>query len=296
MVNKKSFRKRNIFYFIIISIFVLLLVYVRLDRVYEDSKMEAYNFFPNSHSDGGVTIKNADINLDVENSAPIIISVQPGETHEGQIMVKSYERAESDFVFNFFGDIAYSRQEEVVMNAIKEAEENEELEEKNEDSTEELIEENDEIEEELVETEVAPEDFEFDQEAFEEGKVVVNLETEKAGRIKLEPYEWRLIDYSLEISEDMELGDYKGTLGVRKDQLYKNSAGTKLAFVVGVEIYIEVTDEPKDYNYQSGIENVDFHQYAMDEVTKEAKKVLGVAFVLLAFYFLYRAALEKKKS
>lgn len=113
----------------------------------------------------------------------------------------------------------------------------------------------------------------------------------------LKTKEWRVLKYVLTIPEDIELGKHKGVVTLRKNQLLQNEEGVNIAYAIGVEFYMEVTDEPVGYEYEQLVDpDLKLSDLAMGHVLNDLKKVLGVIFGVLAIFFLYKAVSDDRRK
>ncbi len=100
MVKK---RNNKILYFVLVLMFVLFGLFFREQVVYENSLVEdVYEIIPSS-VDKGFTMQTAERNLEFMDTAAKVVSLKPGDTYEGHMIVKNYGHAdESKFLFKQF--------------------------------------------------------------------------------------------------------------------------------------------------------------------------------------------------
>jgi len=99
--------KKHLGYLIIAALFIILFINLRLRFVYEQANTEVFEVIPTS-SDKGFTLKSLQRNTAAEKGkeAKIIISLKPGDTYEGTLLVKNYNESEDEFQFKYFGELS----------------------------------------------------------------------------------------------------------------------------------------------------------------------------------------------
>jgi len=99
---KKKFVKY--FYILFVLIFVILLVFIRLQKFYNDETDRVLNIMPSSTSHG-FTLRTAQKNISLdEETSKIIISLKPGDEFKGSLLVKNYESFSENFSFMRMND------------------------------------------------------------------------------------------------------------------------------------------------------------------------------------------------
>lgn len=125
-------------------------------------------------------------------------------------------------------------------------------------------------------------------------KPIIELEDTK---FSLDALEWGVHKYKIIIPEDIEMGDYLGTVTVSNDTVTDNGNGVGLIFAVGVEFKINVSDDPIHYEYQNLVDpDLSLKKWAFDTVLMDLKRIVGGLFAILAVVFLYLAVVSDKKK
>jgi hypothetical protein len=230
--------KAKILYGILIVFFASLLIFIRLQRVYDDTILKVYEMVPTSEN-GGFTMVSVEKNVSLgKDTAAVVVNLKPGQQYSGSLLVKNHKDEASLFSFTTVEGI----QQYPLADGVE------------------------------------PRD----------ASVFLTLE---ADSFNLEPHEWRFVNYTLMVPEDFALGEYDGMLSLRDGSLYTTNEGMSIAFAVGVEFKVDVTDEVQNYEYTRLIEDLNINEIAFDATLLELTKIFGLFFVFLTIFFLYKAVM-----
>lgn len=230
--------KAKILYGILILFFASLLIFIRLQRVYDDTFLKVYEVIPTSKN-GGFSMMSVEKNVSLgEDTAAIVVNLKPGQKYSGSLLIKNHKNEASDFAFT-------------VSDSIQKYP--------------------------LADGEEAKDDV-----------VALELEPDK---FYLQAHEWRFVKYTLNVPNDLALGQYDGMLSLRDGSIYNTNDGMSVAFAVGVEFKVEVSNELQEYEYTRLIEDVDINEIAFDATLLELTKIFGLFFVFLTIFFLYKAVM-----
>lgn len=288
MKKSKSNKSTLIIKIVLISLFALVLFYIRLDRVYDDRVNELIDIIPSTGE--GFSMKRVEKNITLENSAAYIASLKPGEKYKTSLLVKNHYPSTENYVMLSYG---FRKSKMDFYGNLLDPETA--LEEIEEEVSTVVIEEGVSIEE-TMEAAIDEEGVETKSEVYNEGVdyAVPTMEFE-LDKYTLAADEWRIIDVIIDVPEDVEPGYYETIAALERDKTYKRN-GVNMVFAVGVEFKLDISDQPEQFEYQRIIADVDIDDLAMETVVIEAKKIVGVAFAFLALFFFYKAFTYKGKK
>ncbi len=124
------------------------------------------------------------------------------------------------------------------------------------------------------------------------GDVKITMELDP-DTIHLLSGEWAIIHYKITIPEDLPYGDYEGLISLRRDETVERN-GISLTYAVGVNVKLNVAEEPVVHQYQTVIQDIELKEFSMNAVFADLKRSIGGFFVILTIYFLYKTATTKK--
>jgi len=105
---KKAFNK-NVFYLILMVVFLVLLISVRLKGLYDEVLVtQVYNSVmpSDSSSTDGFSMKTAEKNISLgKDTAAVVLSLRPGDTYKGSMVVKSHSNEKKNFFMTATQDL-----------------------------------------------------------------------------------------------------------------------------------------------------------------------------------------------
>ncbi len=105
MAKREMSGESKVLYLVLVLFFASLLIFVRLERVYEDTVQEVYEVVPSSDS-GGFTMFNVQKVVSLEkDTAAAMMSLKPGQEFEGDLLVKNHEDKAAGFFISVFDDL-----------------------------------------------------------------------------------------------------------------------------------------------------------------------------------------------
>jgi len=110
--------------------------------------------------------------------------------------------------------------------------------------------------------------------------------------VYLEPKEFKQVSYTLNVPEDLEEGEYFVPILMHPLDQELGDANVKIVAAVGIKLYLEVTDNPQDYEYNMVLS--DPEELAFKKVMYELRIFISVLFGILALVFMLKAFLHKK--
>ncbi len=106
----------------------------------------------------------------------------------------------------------------------------------------------------------------------------------------LETDEFIFYDYKVVVPEDLPEGDYVTSLrfysSSQRDEKDIDATYVKIIYAVGIELNLNVSDEPIDYEYDYVIANYD--EMALQSLIVDIKNMGMVFFAALALFFLFK--------